>query len=112
PAAAARGSRARSRLGARRARLEVRRRRASAPRARPSPADDAALDAVSHDTDRAARRGRSLPGIEQAFGDRVADEVGAAREAELLHDVRSVGLGRADRDEELLRDLLVRVTEG
>ena len=49
--------------------------------------------------------------LEQAVVERVADELGAAREAELLHDVRAVRLGRAHRDVELLRDLLVRVAE-
>jgi peroxiredoxin Q/BCP len=41
----------------------------------------------------------------------VPHELGASREAELLHDVRAMGLRRADRDEEKLRDLLVRVPE-
>ncbi len=49
--------------------------------------------------------------VEQPFGERVAHQLCAASEVELLHDVRPVGLGRADRDEELLGDLLVRVPE-
>ena len=49
--------------------------------------------------------------LEQALGERVADELGAAREPELLHDVRAVRLRRADGDVEHLRDLLVRVAE-
>ena len=50
-------------------------------------------------------------GLEEPLRERIADELGAAREAELLHDVRPVRLRRPDRDEELLGDLLVRVTE-
>src|SRR5438477_12550759 len=38
-------------------------------------------------------------------------ELGAGREAELLHHVRAMGLRRADGDEEELRDLMVRVAE-
>ena len=52
---------------------------------------------------------RSL--LEQALVERVAHELGAARQPELLHDVGAVRLGRAHRDVELLRDLLVRVPE-
>src|SRR5581483_11475194 len=48
---------------------------------------------------------------EEALLDRVANELGTAREPQLLHDVAAVGLGRADRDVELVRDLLVRVAE-
>jgi hypothetical protein len=36
---------------------------------------------------------------------------GARVEIELLHDVRTVGVHRSDRDEELSPDLLVRVAE-
>ena len=49
--------------------------------------------------------------LQEPLGERVADELGAARQPELLHDVRAVRLGRAHRDVELLRDLLVRVPE-
>ena len=49
--------------------------------------------------------------FEQPSLERVAHELGAAREPELLHDVRAVRLGRSHRDVELLRDLLVRVAE-
>ena len=41
----------------------------------------------------------------------VAHELGAARQPQLLHDVRPVRLGGAHGDEELLGDLLVRVPE-
>src|ERR1041385_7873631 len=49
--------------------------------------------------------------LQQALCDRIPDELRAARETELLHDVRAVRLGGAYRDEELLRDLLVRVPQ-
>src|SRR5581483_12208738 len=49
--------------------------------------------------------------LERAGSERVANELGAAREAKLLHDPSAVRLGRAHRDEEKLRDLLVRVAE-
>ncbi len=60
---------------------------------------------------RGPRKRPSCQFLEQTLLDRVADEFGAARQAELLHDVRTVRLGGADRDEELLGDLLVRVPE-
>ena len=60
---------------------------------------------------RPARSSVVLAGLEQPVVERVADELRARVEAELLHDVRAVGLGGADRDEEQLRDLLVRVAE-
>ena len=44
--------------------------------------------------------------------ERIAHELGAARKAQLLHDVSAVRLGCPDRDEELRRDLLVRMAEG
>src|SRR5213592_4398798 len=49
--------------------------------------------------------------VEETLGERVTDELGAALQAQLLHDVRAVGLGRAHRDVEFLRDLLVGVAE-
>ena len=55
--------------------------------------------------------GASRQLLEQALVDRVAHELGAGRQPELLHDVRPVRLGRAHRDVEHLRDLLVRVAE-
>ena len=57
---------------------------------------------------RAARR---LLLLQHSLVERVANELGAAREPELLHDVRAVRLGRSHRDVELRRDLLVRVPE-
>jgi hypothetical protein len=39
-------------------------------------------------------------------------ELGAGLELQLAHDVRAVRVDRADGDEELLADLLVRVAEG
>ena len=53
-----------------------------------------------------------LVDLEQALLERVADEFGTCREAQLLHDVRAMRLGSADRDEELFRDLLVRMAQG
>ena len=53
----------------------------------------------------------ATPSVQQAVDERVADELGPGAEAELLHDVRAVRLGGAHRDEERLRDLLVRVAE-
>ncbi len=50
--------------------------------------------------------------VQQAVLERVADEFGAGAEAQLLHDVRTVRLGSAHRDEELVGDLLVGVSEG
>src|SRR2546423_1877880 len=50
--------------------------------------------------------------LQQSLLERVADELGARLQAELLHDVRAVRLGRADRDVEHPRDLLVRMAEG
>src|SRR5262249_52090990 len=58
---------------------------------------------------RRPRRRRSA--FEQALPDRVAHELRPAREMELLHDVRAVRLRGAHRDVQLLRDLLVRVSE-
>ena len=49
--------------------------------------------------------------VEHAVDERVAHELGAGLEAELLHDVRPVRLGGAHRDEQHLRDLLIRVAE-
>ena len=46
---------------------------------------------------------------EQAALKGVADELGAGGEAQLLHDVRSVGLGCSHRDEQRFCDLLVGV---
>ena len=48
---------------------------------------------------------------EQSACECVAHELGAGPEAKLLHDVRAVRLGRADRDVEHLCDLLVGVAE-
>src|SRR5581483_9901741 len=48
---------------------------------------------------------------EQVVRDRVADELGAARDVQLAHDVRAVRLGGADRDVELPPDLLIRVPQ-
>lgn len=38
-------------------------------------------------------------------------KLGAGREPEPLHDAVAIRLDSADRDEELLRDLLIRMTE-
>ena len=48
---------------------------------------------------------------EEPVRERVAHELRARREMELLHDVRAVRLGRPHGDVEHLRDLLVRVAE-
>ncbi len=48
---------------------------------------------------------------EKAMRDRVPDELGTGGQAELLHDVRPVRLGRSDRDVQLPCDLLVGVAE-
>src|SRR3954451_25464586 len=50
--------------------------------------------------------------VEQSLSDRVANELGASRDAQLLHDVGAMSLGGPDRDEELLRNLLVRMAVG
>ena len=71
--------------------------RARAPRSRAAPA---ALDVPAR-----------YSGLEQSLLERVADELRAGRDPQLLHDVRAVRLGRAHRDVELARDLLVRVAE-
>lgn len=57
-----------------------------------------------------ARR-QSLALFEEALCERVAHELGACRQPEFPHDVRTVRLGRANRDVEHLGDLLVRVPE-
>src|SRR6185437_2066286 len=57
---------------------------------------------------RAARR---VLLVENALLERVAHELRSAREAQLLHDVRAVRLRPANGDEELRRDLLIRVPE-
>lgn len=57
---------------------------------------------------RAARRRCSF--LQEAFSKRITHELGPARKTELLHDVGAVSLRCADRDIELLRDLLIRVT--
>ena len=57
------------------------------------------------------RRRPSGYSSQQTLLERVADELGPGREPQLLHDVRPVRLGRAHRDVEHLRDLLVRVAE-
>src|SRR5579862_10042890 len=49
--------------------------------------------------------------LQLAVPDRVADDLRARRQSELAHDVRPMRLGRADRDEEELGDLLIRVPE-
>jgi nucleotide-binding universal stress UspA family protein len=49
--------------------------------------------------------------VEQIVRNRIADELGAGRESQLLHDVCPVGLRRANGDVEQLGDLLVRVPE-
>ena len=70
------------------------------------------LSTQHHHRPRAAEGGsRCSATLEQALRERVADELGAARQPELLHDVRAVRLGGAHRDVELLGDLLVRVPE-
>src|SRR5215211_4593484 len=61
-------------------------------------------------TDPAAAKPQLL--VEHAALERVAHELGAGRDPELLHDVGPVRLDRAHREVELTRDLLVRVTEG
>ena len=43
--------------------------------------------------------------------ERVTNQLGAARQSELLHDVRPVRLRGAHGEVELLRDLLVRMPE-
>ena len=50
--------------------------------------------------------------LQQPLVERIADELRPALQPQLLHDVRPVGLGRAYRDVELGRDLLVGMAEG
>src|SRR5919198_818800 len=50
--------------------------------------------------------------LQKVVLERVADELGASRQAQLLHDVGAVCLDRAHREVELLRDLLICVAEG
>ena len=50
--------------------------------------------------------------VQQALRERVADELGPGLQAELLHDVGAMGLGRANRDVEHAGDLLIGVAEG
>jgi hypothetical protein len=55
---------------------------------------------------------RSLASLfEQALAEGVPHELGATRQAELLHDVGAVRLCSADGDVQLLGDLLVRVAQ-
>ena len=49
--------------------------------------------------------------LEQTVRERVAHQLRPAGKSQLLHHVRAVRLRRPDGDEELLRDLLVRVAE-
>src|SRR4029078_4457862 len=56
-------------------------------------------------------RASSRSGLDDAPLERVAHEVGACRAPELLQDVAPVGLDRADAEEELSGDLLIRVPE-
>ena len=58
-----------------------------------------------------ARRGRRSVGVDQVVVERVANQLGARGEPDLLLDVRAVRLDRPDRQEELLTDLGVGVTE-
>ena len=61
--------------------------------------------------DRGARADPALLDLEHAALERVADQLGALRHAELLLDVRAVRLDRANADHELLSDLGVGVAE-
>ncbi len=56
-------------------------------------------------------RAPGLLGLEHPAFERIADQLRALRDAQLLLDVRAVGLDRADADHQLLRDLGVRVAE-
>src|SRR6185436_7903050 len=56
-------------------------------------------------------RASSRSDLDDAPLERVAHEVGACREPELVQDVAPVGLDRADAEEELSGDLLIRVPE-
>ena len=49
--------------------------------------------------------------VQESLLDRLSHKLRTCREAELLHDVRAVCLGRPDRDIEHGRDLMVRVAE-
>src|SRR6478752_4831802 len=50
-------------------------------------------------------------GVDEPVGERVARQLGAAGEAELLLDVGAVGLDGADAEGELLADLAIGVAE-
>jgi hypothetical protein len=60
----------------------------------------------------AAEKPRLLCGTDQTVREGVVHELRSGLKLELPHDARAVHLGRAGRDEELLRDLLIRVAEG
>ena len=49
--------------------------------------------------------------LDDAALEGVAHEIGPRREAQLVEDVAAVGLDGADAQEELTRDLLIRVAE-
>src|SRR5687768_8887610 len=49
--------------------------------------------------------------FEEAVRERVPHELGTCAQIQLPHDLGSVRLGRSDRDEQQLCDLLVRVAE-
>ena len=71
-----------------------------------------ARPATSRSSDDHPRREADvLVAVEEPVIERVAHELGARRPAELLLDVGAMGLDRAHRQEELLADLGVRVTE-
>src|SRR4051794_23261095 len=50
--------------------------------------------------------------VEQSALERPAHELGATREAELLHQASALGLDRADRDVQLARHIAIRVAIG
>ena len=66
-------------------------------------------DGASHVAPSRRARRRVSRGVvgEQAVRERVAHELGTRRKAKFLHDVRAVRLGRAHRDIERLRNLLI-----
>ena len=74
-----------------------------------APGWDAGIVVARHQAASAA--GLAL-GLEHALLEGVSDELGPCGDPQLLHDVRAVGLGRADGDVEPARDLLVRVPKG
>ena len=64
---------------------------------------------------RTGRGSRAAPlrvSVQEAVLKGVANELGAGGDAQLLHDVRSMGLGGAHRDVEQVGDLLVCMAQG